>query len=184
MPTRIPLSHDGLPADVTDRFAWRIRPDGPTTGPDAGAATGLGGRAARLPLAALAGFALTGVMIVIAVVLFARNPVLSTTEPVASGSTRTGAATPASLAAARAVTPSPTAAETPAAAAAPPAAMTAAAASSQSAAATTRIRLPGAGPKSTAATGTARDGTDAQASTCQNSPLAQYLVRHRMPLPC
>ncbi|WP_045876881.1 hypothetical protein [Pseudofrankia sp. DC12] len=175
MPTRIPLSHDGLPADVTDRFAWHHRPDAPTTGPGTGlpdGVTGTAGRPVRVPLAALAGFALTGVLIVVAVVLFARNPALSTTAPVASESAQTGAATPASMVAARAVTPSPTATTT------------AAAASSQSPAATTRIRLPGAGPKSTATTGTGRDDTDAAASACRSSPIAQYLVRHGMPLPC
>ncbi|ADP78117.1 hypothetical protein FraEuI1c_0029 [Pseudofrankia inefficax] len=167
MPIRMPLSHDRLPEDVTDRFTWRHRVDAPASRP-----------AGRFPLAALAGFALTGVIIVVAVILFARNPALDTTQTVASGKPQTSLATPASIVAAQEATPAPT----PAAASASLATTSAALATRQSAAPTTR-RLFG-GPKPTATTGAGRDDAVAAATTCRNSPIAQYLLRHGLPLPC
>jgi hypothetical protein len=188
MTTRIPLSHAGLPADVADRFAWHRRAAVAAAEPDAVAPAG---RPARFPLAALTGFALTGVIIVIAVVLFARNPALGPTQPVASGSGRATMATPASMVAARVITPSPTPATAPASLA-----ITAAAATTGpgSPAATARTRMPGAGSTSTATgeaatgeprgIGARRDDVAAAASACRNSWIAQYLARHGMPLTC
>jgi hypothetical protein len=167
MPIRIPLSHDRLPAHLTDRFTWRRRADAPAAG-----------AGARFPLAALAGFALTGVIIVVAVVLFARNPALDTTQTVASGKPQTSLATPASMVAAREATPAPT----PAAVSASLATTSAALATRQSAAPTTR-RLFG-GPKPNATAGAGRDGAVAAATACRDSPIAQYLMRHGLPIPC
>jgi hypothetical protein len=187
MTIRIPLSHAGLPADLADRFGWRPRAAAAAADIDAAAAAG---GPTRFPLAALAGFALTGVIIVVAVVLFARNPALGPTRPAASGSGRATMATPASMVAARVVTPSPTPAQAAAPAPAPPATTAAAATTGPGGtAATTRTRVPAAGARPTATgrttgVGYGRDDVVAAASACRNPWIALYLARHGMPVTC
>lgn len=183
MTTRTPLSHAGLRADVADRFTCRRRAAVAAAEPDAAAPAG---RPTRFPLAALAGFALTGVIIVVAVVLFARNPGPGPTQPVASGTGRASLATPASIVT-RVVTPSPTPADTPATSPAPPATTAAAATTVPgSPAATARTRMPTTGSRSaaTGGTGSRRGDGAAAASACRNSWIALYFARHGMPLPC
>jgi hypothetical protein len=132
----------------------------------------------RLPFAAILGFAVTGVIIVIAVVVFARSaPLGANVVTTAAPTART------SLATARPVTPTPATATAAIGNATTSAPAPGASATWQASSSSARRPASAAGPRPTPTTADT-EPTDGLGICAPNSSVKQYFVHHGMLPPC